>query len=145
MSDSDKVNREYRAPGAPSPMGAYPHARRVGDLLFLSGIGPRDPETNQVPGVSLDHNGAIRDCDITDQCHAVFRNVKTVLESCGAKWEQLVDVTVFLTDLDRDFKTYNQVYAQYFNENGPCRTTVGITRLPSPIAIELKCVADLSI
>lgn len=124
-------------------MGAYPHARRVGDLLFLSGIGPRDPQTNQVPGVTLDHNGTIVDYNITVQCHAVFRNVKTVLESCGAKWEQLVDVTVFLTDLDRDFKTYNQIYAQYFTENGPCRTTVGITRLPSPIAIELKCVADL--
>ena len=124
-------------------MGAYPHARRAGDLLYLSGIGPRDPQTNQVPGVTLGENGEVLEYDITTQCHAVFKNVRTVLESCGAKWEQLVDVTVFLTDLERDFKIYNQVYARYFGENGPCRTTVGVTRLPSPIAIELKCVADL--
>jgi len=126
-------------------MGPYPHARRAGDLLFLSGIGPRDPQSDQVPGVTLSETGEVLEYDITAQCHAVFKNVRTVLESCGAKWEQLVDVTVYLTDLDRDFKTYNQVYAQYFTENGPCRTTVGITQLPSHIAIELKCVADLGL
>ena len=110
-------------------MGLYPHARRVGDLLFLSGIGPRDPVTNQVPE------------GIIAQCHAVFKNVRTVLESSGARLDQLVDVTVFLTDIDRDFKAYNEVYAEYFRNRPPCRTTVGVTGLPSPIAVELKCIA----
>jgi 2-aminomuconate deaminase len=139
MGDQD----QFQASGAPKPMGTYPHARRVGNLLFLSGIGPRDPETNQVPGTKLDDQGRIAEYDIAQQCHAVFRNVKTVLESCGADWLQLVDITVFLTHIERDFDTYNQIYAQYFNQNAPCRTTVGVTGLPSPIAIELKCIADL--
>lgn len=125
-------------------MGAYPHARRAGDFLFLSGIGPRDPKTNEVPGVTLDNSGNVVDYDIVAQCHAVFKNVKTVLESSEASWEQLVDITVFLTDIDRDFKAYNKVYAEYFLVNPPCRTTVGVTGLPSPIAIELKCIAYLS-
>lgn len=124
-------------------MGTYPHARRVGDLLFLSGIGPRDPETNQVPGVKFDEQGRILEYDISRQCQAVFRNVKTVLESCGAQWEQLVDITVFLTNIEQDFETYNQIYSEFFDTNAPCRTTVGVTGLPSPIAIELKCIADL--
>ena len=134
----------FQAAGAPKPMGAYPHARRVGNLLFLSGIGPRDPRTNQVPGVKLDANGQILEYDIALQCHAVFKNVKTVLESCGAGWDQLVDITVFLTDIKKDFEFYNRIYAEYFTANAPCRTTVGVTGLPSPIAIELKCIADLS-
>ena len=139
----EKPGKGYHSSGAPEPMGAYPHARRAGDLLFLSGIGPRDPETNQVPGVILGKRGEVVEYDITAQCHAVFKNVRTVLESCGAKWEQLVDVTVFLTNIQQDFGIYNQLYAEYFRENQPCRTTVGVTGLPSPIAIELKCVAHL--
>jgi len=131
------------ATNAPKPMGAYPHARRVGGLLFLSGIGPRHPESNKVPGVKLDDQGSILGYDIEAQCHAVFENVKTVLESSGAQWEQLVDITVFLTNIDQDFETYNKIYAKYFSKNPPCRTTVGVTRLPSPISIELKCVAYL--
>ncbi len=130
-------------PGAPKPMGAYPHARRSGNFLFLSGIGPRDPQSNQVPGVTLGRSGEVIQYDIVAQCHAVFKNVKTVLTSYGVKWEQLVDVTVFLTNMDQDFNTYNEIYGQYFGINGPCRTTVGITQLPSPIAIELKCIAEL--
>jgi len=131
MADNDQTSKKYYASSAPKPMGVYPHARRVGDLLFLSGIGPRDPETNKVPeGIEL-------------QCHAVFENVKTVLESAGARWEQLVDVTVFLTDIDQDFGKFNLIYSQYFGKNPPCRTTVGVTGLPSPIAIELKCIAFL--
>ena len=131
------------APDAPSPMGSYPHARKVGNLLFLSGIGPRDPKTNKVPGSVYDEQGNLVDYDIEQQCHAVFKNVGAVLESCGAGLADLVDVTVFLTDIDRDFEPYNRVYSEYYPSNGPCRTTVGITALPSPIAIELKCIAEL--
>lgn len=128
---------------APKPVGAYPHARRVGDFLYLSGIGPRDPETNGVPGLSQSKAGNFTSFDFAAQCHSVFQNIKIVLESAGAKWEDLVDVTVFLTDMQRDFQTYNAIYAEYFSDNQPCRTTVGIDSLPTPIAIELKCVAYL--
>jgi len=118
-------------------------ARRVGDLLFLSGIGPRDPATNGVPGNVLDAEGRLVAYDIVAQCHSVFANVRTVLEASGARWEDLVDVTVYLTDMARDFAAYNAVWAEYFPdvETAPCRTTLGITALPTPIAIELKCVA----
>jgi len=126
---------------APRPVGAYPHARRVGDFLFLSGIGPRDPETDGVPGLQQAKSGNFTEFDFAAQCHSVFKNIRTVLESAGAKWEDLVDVTVFLTDMQRDFQTYNAIYAEYFKESQPCRTTVGIDSLPTPIAIELKCVA----
>ncbi|MCH8220396.1 MAG: RidA family protein [Proteobacteria bacterium] len=130
-----------RAGGAPKPMGAYPHARRVGDLLFLSGMGPRSPETDEIPGLVLDDNGEILEYDMAAQCHAVFANVRSVLEAAGLGWGDLVDVTVFLTDMDRDFATFNRIYAEYFSDNQPCRTTVEINRLPTPIAIELKCIA----
>lgn len=129
------------ATGAPAPVGAYPHARRAGDLLFLSGIGPRSADGSGIPGVTLDADGNVVRYDIEVQCHAVFRNVKAVLESAGAAWEDLVDITVFLTDMRRDFAAFNRVYAGYFPEDGPCRTTVEVTRLPTPIAIELKCIA----
>ncbi|MDH4109191.1 MAG: RidA family protein [Gammaproteobacteria bacterium] len=135
----DKV---IHAGNAPKPVGAYPHARQVGDLLFLSGIGPRPAGGGPIPGVVLGADGEVEDYDIAAQCHAVFANVKAVLESAGATWQDLVDVTVFLTDIRRDFTTYNRVYAEYFSvETGPCRTTVEVNRLPSPIAIELKCIA----
>ncbi|MDH3709974.1 MAG: RidA family protein [Cyclobacteriaceae bacterium] len=133
----------FHAQDAPKPMGQYPHARKVGDLLFLSGVGPRDPKTNIVPGNTYDHQGEVASYDIEQQCHAVFKNVRQILEQCGASWEQLVDVTVFLTDMKNDFPTYNRIYASYFPENPPCRTTVGITALPSAIAIELKCIANV--
>ena len=126
---------------APKPVGSYPHARRVGNLLFLSGIGPRDPKTDGVPGLEQSVTGNFKKFDFEAQCHSVFQNVKIVLEASGAKWENLIDVTVFLTDMQRDFHTYNRIYAEYFNDNMPCRTTVGIDSLPTPIAIELKCIA----
>ena len=126
---------------APKPVGAYPHARRVGNLLFLSGIGPRNPADDSVPGLEQTKSGNFKTFDFAAQCHSVFNNVKLVLEASGAKWEDLVDVTVFLTDMQRDFDTYNKIYADYFKENQPCRTTVGIDSLPTPIAIELKCIA----
>ncbi len=129
------------AGGAPKPMGAYPHARRVGDLLFLSGMGPRSPETDEIPGLVLGKNGEILEYDMAAQCHAVFANVRSVLEAAGLGWGDLVDVTVFLTDMKSDFTTFNEIYAEYFSVNQPCRTTVEISSLPTPIAIELKCIA----
>ena len=132
-----------RAAHAPRPVGAYPHARRVGDLLFLSGVGPRDPATNAIIGNVYDANGRILSYDIEAQCRAVFANVRTILEASGARWEDLVDVTVFLTDIEHDFAAYNRVYSEYFTTAQPCRTTLGITALPTPIAIELKCIATL--
>jgi 2-aminomuconate deaminase len=128
---------------APAPVGAYPHSRRVGNLLFLSGVGPRTPGSNLIPGNVHDADGALIAYDIVAQCHQVFANVRAVLEASGAHWEDLVDVTVFLTDMQRDFAAYNRVYAEYFGEAQPCRTTLGITALPTPIAIELKCVAAI--
>ncbi len=126
---------------APEPVGLYPHARRVGNLLFLSGVGPRQKGTKQIPGVTLDDEGNITAYDIEAQCRSVFDNVRTILESSGSSWMQLVDVTVFLTNMKDDFKKYNAVYAEYFKDNQPCRTTVEINALPTPIAIELKCIA----
>jgi 2-aminomuconate deaminase len=130
-----------RTDDAPPPVGAYPHAKRVGNLLFLSGIGPRPAGGGPIPGVELDDDGNVTGVDIEAQCHSVFANVRTVLESAGARWGDLVDVTVFLTDIGRDFEAYNRIYAEYFPADGPCRTTVEVTRLPTPIAIELKCIA----
>ncbi len=137
MASSEKIN----APNAPKPVGLYPHARRVGNLLFLSGIGPRDPETDGVPGLERSPTGNFIAFNFEAQVHSVFKNVRAVLEDSGANWEDLVDVTVFLTDMQRDFHTFNRIYAEYFKDNQPCRTTVGINSLPTPIAIELKCVA----
>lgn len=131
--DSDK---------APEPVGLYPHARRVGNLLFLSGVGPRERGTKKIPGVELDANGQILSYDIEAQCHSVFKNVKLILESAGLTWNDLIDVTVFLTNMKADFPTYNRLYAEYFKENQPCRTTLEISSLPTPIAIELKCIAE---
>jgi 2-aminomuconate deaminase len=126
---------------APEPVGAYPHAKRVGNLLFLSGIGPRKRGSKEIPGVTLDQNNNILSYDIVQQCHSVFENVKLVLEASGSKWENLVDVTVFLTNIKKDFAIYNRIYAQYFTTSQPCRTTVEVNALPTPIAIELKCIA----
>lgn len=126
---------------APDPVGLYPHARKVGNLLFLSGVGPRKKGSKEIPGVSLDEAGNIVSYDIAEQCHSVFQNVRFILEASGSRWENLVDVTVFLTNMKDDFKTFNKIYAEYFKDNQPCRTTVEINALPTPIAIELKCIA----
>jgi 2-aminomuconate deaminase len=132
-----------QADDAPRAVGHYPHARRVGDLLFLSGIGPRNPGDNRINGNVYDAGDRLISYDIDAQVRAVFANVRTVLEASGARWEDLVDVTVYLTDMARDFGKYNQVWAEYFPDAdaAPCRTTLGITALPTPIAIELKCTA----
>jgi 2-aminomuconate deaminase len=139
---SDRIN----ASRAPKPVGLYPHARKVGNLLFLSGVGPRvagsDTNDSGVPGLELDHNGNFASFDFEAQVHSVFQNVKEILEASGSSWDKLIDVTVFLVDMRRDFKTFNRIYAEYFKDNQPCRTTVEINRLPTPIAIELKCIAE---
>ncbi len=128
---------------APEPVGLYPHARRVGNLLFLSGVGPRERGSKKIPGVELDAQGKIVSYDIEAQCRSVFRNVRYILEEAGSSWDKLVDVTVFLTNMKDDFPVYNRLYAEYFKDNQPCRTTLEINCLPTPIAIELKCIATL--
>ena len=137
---------EHNSDRAPEPVGAYPHARRAGGLLFLSGVGPRSRGTDEIPGVTLDGDGNVVSVDIEAQCRSCFANVRAVLEDAGARWEDLVDVLVFLVDMDRDFDTYNRVYAEHFAGPGnpnPTRTTIEINRLPTPIAVEVKAVACL--
>lgn len=128
---------------APEPVGLYPHARRIGNLLFLSGVGPRSRGTKEIPGVTLDHEGNIAAYDIEAQCRSVFQNVKWILEDSGSSWDNMVDVTVFLTNMKDDFKIYNRLWAEYFGDNPPCRTTLEINCLPTPIAIELKVIATV--
>ena len=135
------TNKKINSEKAPEPVGLYPHARKVGNLLFLSGVGPRERGTRKIPGVELDGHGNIVSYDIEAQCHSVFKNIRLILEDAGSSWDQLVDVTVFLTNMKDDFATYNRIYAEYFKDNQPCRTTVEINCLPTPIAIELKCIA----
>lgn len=130
---------------APEPVGAYPHAKRVGNLLFLSGIGPRKRGTKVIPGVTQNDKGTVVSYDIAEQCHSVFENVRNILEDAGARWGDIVDVTVFLTNMKADFPVFNGLYAQYFATNQPTRTTVEVTALPTPIAIELKVIAALSV
>ena len=134
---------KFMSDKAPKPVGAYPHARKEGNLLFLSGVGPRNKNSNEIPGVDLDKDGNVISHDIVTQCHSVFNNIRIILEESGSNWNNLVDVTVFLTDMRRDFDTYNRIYADYFKNNQPCRTTVEVTSLPTPIAIELKCIATI--
>ena len=128
---------------APEPVGAYPHARRVGELLFLSGVGPRTRGSKEIPGVTFGDDGEIVSYDIEEQCRSVFQNVRYILEDAGTSWENIVDVTVFLTNMNDDFAIYNRIYAEYFGDNKPCRTTVEVNALPTPIAIELKVIATI--
>ena len=137
------MNKPIQSKNAPEPVGAYPHAKRVGNLLFLSGVGPRKPNSKKIPGSVIDAKGEILSYDIEKQCHAVFENVKTILEDSGSSWDNLVDVTVYLTNMKNDFHIYNRIYAEYFSDNLPCRTTVEVSSLPTPIAIELKCIATI--
>ena len=135
------MNDAINSSKAPEPVGLYPHARRVGNLLFLSGVGPRERGTKKIPGVEVNYAGEIVSYDIETQCRSVFQNVRYVLEDAGSSWDRIVDVTVFLTNMKDDFATYNRVYAEYFADNQPCRTTVEVGALPTPIAIELKVIA----
>ena len=141
------MSKTFESTRAPEPVGAFPHAKRVGNLLFLSGIGPRVRGSKQIPGVTLGSAGDVVDYDIETQCHAVFENVRLVLEDSGASWNDIVDVTVFLTNMKKDFPVYNKLYAQYFSGDGnpnPTRTTIEVGALPTPIAIELKVIAAVS-
>ena len=140
MAEENIINSEQ----APEPVGLYPHARRVGNLLFLSGVGPRTRGTKQIPGVKLNEDGDIISYDIEAQCRSVFQNVRYILQDAGSSWENIVDVTVFLTNMRDDFQIYNRIYAEYFAENQPCRTTVEVNKLPTPIAIELKVIATIN-
>jgi 2-aminomuconate deaminase len=136
-------NNAVHSAKAPEPVGHYPHARKVGDLLFLSGVGPRERGTKKIPGVELNEKGEIVSYDIEVQCRSVFNNVRQILEDSGSSWDKIVDVTVFLTNMKDDFPTYNRLWAEYFAENPPCRTTLEINCLPTPIAIELKVIATI--
>ena len=133
----------FNTDNASKPLGAYPHARRVGNLLFLSGIGSRNPGNNSIPGLELDNHGNIIKYDIEAECHSVFANVKAVLEASGSSWEKIIDVTVFLTNMKNDFPVYNRIYGEYFKNVQACRTTVEVKSLPTPIAIELKVIATV--
>lgn len=137
----NKEGKIINTSGAAKPLGAYPHARRVGNLLFLSGIGSRNALDNSIPGLELDANGNILKYDIEAECHSVFANVRAVLEASGSSWENIIDVTVFLTNMKKDFPKYNEIYGQYFRDVQACRTTVEVKSLPTPIAIELKVIA----
>jgi 2-aminomuconate deaminase len=137
------MNPIFNSDKAPDPVGLYPHARKVGNLLFLSGVGPRKRGSKDIPGVTLDAAGNITAYDIEQQCHSVFQNVRFILEASGSRWENLVDVTVYLTSMKKDFPVFNKIYAEYFKDNLPCRTTLEVNALPTPIAIELKCIATI--
>ncbi|MCE2788180.1 MAG: RidA family protein [Bacteroidota bacterium] len=139
---TDQINPIHSSK-APEPVGLYPHAKRVGHLLFLSGVGPRERGTKIIPGVTLNEKGEILSYDIATQCHSVFNNVKMILEESGSNWDSIVDVTVFLTNMKDDFPVYNKLWAEYFGKNPPCRTTIEINCLPTPIAIELKVIATI--
>ena len=134
---------KFNSDRAPKAVGLYPHARKVGNLLFLSGVGPRKAGQTDIPGVTLNENGEIESYDIETQCHSVFENIRFILEDAGSSWDNIVDVQVFLTNMKDDFKTYNKIYADYFRDNQPCRTTIEIKSLPTPIAIELKVIATI--
>lgn len=135
------ADTEINSSKAPEPVGLYPHARQVGNLLFLSGVGPRERGSTTIPGVDLNDAGEIVSYDIEKQCRSVFQNVRHIVEDAGSTWDNIVDVTVFLTNMRDDFATYNRIYAEYFSDNRPCRTTVEVNALPTPIAIELKVIA----
>jgi 2-aminomuconate deaminase len=139
---TDQINSIHSSK-APEPVGFYPHAKRVGQLLFLSGVGPRERGTKIIPGVTLNEKGEILSYDIATQCHSVFNNIKMILEESGSDWDSIVDVTVFLTNMKDDFPVYNKIWAEYFGKNPPCRTTIEINCLPTPIAIELKVIATI--
>jgi 2-aminomuconate deaminase len=139
----DNQNNSINANQAPEPVGLYPHAKRVGNLLFLSGVGPRERGTKKIPGVELNEHGEIISYNIEAQCRSVFNNIKLILEASGSNWNNIIDVTVFLTNMKDDFPIYNKLWAEYFAENPPCRTTIEINCLPTPIAIELKVLATI--
>ena len=143
MKDPGSPDNNTVSQRAPKAVGAFPHAKRVGDLLFLSGMGPRVRGSDSIPGVTQGADGEVISYDIETQCLSVFRNIRTVLEDAGSSWDNIVDVTVFLTNMKGDFATFNRLYAEHFATNQPTRTTMEINCLPTPIAIELKVIATI--
>jgi 2-aminomuconate deaminase len=137
------MNTNFNSLQAPEPVGSYPHSKQVGSFLFLSGVGPRKRGAKKIPGVKLSENGKVLDYDIKKQCVSVFENIKLILEESGSSWDNIVDVTVFLTNMECDFEEYNKLYAEYFNGPFPTRTTIEVGCLPTPIAIELKVIATV--
>ena len=137
------MKQTFNSLKAPEPVGVYPHAKRVGSFLFLSGVGPRTRGSKKIPGVTLSKNGEIVNYNISKQCVSVFKNIKEILEEAGSNWDNIVDVTVFLTNMRDDFKAYNKIYAEHFSSVLPTRTTIEVKSLPTPIAIELKVVATI--
>jgi len=137
------MNKNFNSAQAPEPVGSYPHAKKVGGFLFLSGVGPRKKGEKEIPGVTLSKGGLVMEYDIRKQCVAVFENIKLILEEAGSSWEKIVDVTVFLTNMDKDFEEYNKLYTKYFENPFPTRTTIEVRSLPTPIAIELKVIATI--
>ena len=137
------MSKSINSSKAPEPVGNYPHARRMGNLLFLSGVGPRERGAEKIPGIEVSDDGKIISYDIAAQCHSVFKNVKNILEDSGSSWEEIIDVTVYLTNMKDDFPIYNKLWAEYFSVNPPCRTTIEINCLPTPIGIELKVIAEI--
>lgn len=140
---------DIRSTKAAEPVGAYPHARRVGDFVYLSGLGPRRRGSKDIPGVRLDSAGKVIDYDIEAQVRSCFENVRTVLEEAGSRWENIVDVQVFLTDMQRDFAAFNRIWAEYFppGPTQPTRTTIEVGALPqagnAPINFEVKVIATV--
>ncbi len=139
----NSAKKQINSEEAPDPVGLYPHATKSGNFLFLSGVGPRKKGHTDIPGVKLNTEGKISSYNIEEQCHSVFKNVKAILEESGSSWEKIIDVTVFLTNMDEDFPAFNKIYAEYFKSSQPSRTTVEINKLPTPIAIELKVIAAI--
>tara|TARA_B100000965_G_C19581414_1_gene753729 strand:+ start:401 stop:814 length:414 start_codon:yes stop_codon:yes gene_type:complete len=137
------MNTNFNSLQAPEPVGSYPHAKQVGNFLFLSGVGPRKRGSKKIPGVKLSESGEVLSYDIKKQCVSVFENIKLILEESGSSWNNIVDVTVFLTNMKSDFKDYNKLYAEYFSDPFPTRTTIEVVSLPTPIAIELKVIATI--
>lgn len=138
---SKAITKSINAAQAPEPVGAYPHARRFGDLLFLSGVGPRKPGTKKIPGVELDAEGHITSYDVVLQTESVIENIRIILEASGSSLERIIDVQVFLTNMKADFKAFNEVYAKHFTAIDATRTTVEVGALPTPIAVEFKVIA----
>lgn len=139
---ADIITEKINTSKAPGPVGAYPHARRFGDLLFLSGVGPRKPGTQKIPGVELDAQGNITSYDVVLQTESVIENIRIILEASGSSLDKIIDVQVFLTNMKADFKIFNEVYAKYFTSIGATRTTVEVGALPTPIAVEFKVIAS---
>lgn len=137
------IQRKIVSERAAEPVGAYPHARQVANLLFVSGIGPRERGKKDIPGVTMDEAGKVLDYDIVEEAKSVFRNIRFILEDAGSAWENIIDVTVFLTSIERDFQRFNEVYREHFGAVEPCRTTVEVSRLPTPIHVELKAIATI--